>query len=326
MDMHDFQGTIRQNGMTLVEIMVALTIGLLITLAITTLFISMRQSYLQNDAIAKMQENARFALELITQDLRHAGFFGDIADPADIDITRAPATAVDNCGGGINNFASASVLLNYGRQVTNPDGIAFYDNCVTTAEIAAAGSSILLVKRSVTTPPASIQTGFVYTYANGSQAQLYSPANPHSLSGGADWEYQTHLYYIDAERTLQRKYLRYSSSSQPTLVSEPLADGIEAFHIEFGIDLDRNGTPELFYTPADGAASDATLDNAVSATVYILARTQDRVSGMPGGKTYQLGRLAMGPYGDNIYRRVYAATTALKNIRHQVMLRQGVGP
>lgn len=318
--------SIRQHGLTLIEIMIALTIGLLITLAISALFISMRQSYQQNEAIALMQENARFALELITQDLRHAGFFGDIADPVDIDISRGPATAVDSCGGGIYNFASAGIVLNYGRQITNPDGIAFYNDCVTTAEIAPSGSSILLAKRSVTTAPASIQSGFVYTYANGSQAQLYSPATPHSLSGGADWEYQPHLYYIDAERTLQRKYLRYSSGNPSTLVSEPLAEGIEAFHIEFGIDLDRNGTPELFYTPADGAASDTTLDNAVSATVYILARTQDRVSGMPGGKTYHLGRLALGPYGDNLYRRVYAATTALKNIRHQVMLRQGVGP
>jgi type IV pilus assembly protein PilW len=325
MDMHDFQGTIRQNGMTLVEIMVALTIGLLITLAITTLFISMRQSYLQNDAIAKMQENARFALELITQDLRHAGFFGDIADPVDIDITRAPATAVDNCGGGIYNFASASVLLNYGRQITNPDGIAFYNGCVTTAEIHPSGSSILLVKRSAASTTTTTQSGFVYTYANGSQAQLYSPANPHTLSGGANWQYQPRLYYIDANRTLQRKSMRYTATP-PTLISEPLAEGIEAIHIEFGIDIDLDGTPEFFYTPAAGSASDTTLDNAVSATVYILARTEARISGTPGGKTYNLGRMALGPYADNLYRRVYAATTALKNIRYQVMLRQGIGP
>jgi type IV pilus assembly protein PilW len=312
-------------GLTLIEVMVALTLGLLITLAITTLFISMRHSYRQNVAVAKMQENARFALELITQDLRHAGFFGDIADPIDIDVTRGPATDVDACGDGIYNFTSASVLLNYGRLITNPDGVTLYNDCVATAEVLSSGSSILLVKRSATSIPTSIQAGYVYTYANGSQAQLYSLANPQTLSGGTNWEYQPHVYFIDQNHTLQQKYLQYASGTPPTFVSEPLAEGIDAFHIEFGIDIDLNGTPEYFYTPAAGAASDSTLDNAVSATVYILARTAESDSQYTDQKTYNLGKLSLGPFGDNVHRRVYAASTALKNIRNQVILRQGLG-
>ncbi len=159
--MHNLNSVQRHRGMTLIEVMVALTIGLLITAAILSLFISMNKSYKQNDAIARMQENARFALELITQDLRHAGYFGNIADPEFIDITRGPATNANDCGGtlgttnGIYNFATAGLVLSYGNTITsdpatlsvNIDGVStnIYNTCVTAGEINTSGSSILLV-------------------------------------------------------------------------------------------------------------------------------------------------------------------------------------
>ncbi|MEO4047229.1 prepilin-type N-terminal cleavage/methylation domain-containing protein [Pseudomonas sp. CAU 1711] len=65
-----------QSGFGLVEVMVALVLGLLVVLGITQIFVSSKQTYEAQDASARLQEDARYALSRITQELRMAGMFG----------------------------------------------------------------------------------------------------------------------------------------------------------------------------------------------------------------------------------------------------------
>lgn len=67
---------LRQRGLTLVELMISLTVGLLITLAIGYLYFGSRQTYRMNDNLARMQENGRYAMEIISRDIRMAGYWG----------------------------------------------------------------------------------------------------------------------------------------------------------------------------------------------------------------------------------------------------------
>lgn len=66
----------RAAGFSLVEIMVALLISLFILGGAITILVQNQQNYRQNDDFGRLQENARFALDLITSDLRMAGFWG----------------------------------------------------------------------------------------------------------------------------------------------------------------------------------------------------------------------------------------------------------
>lgn len=66
----------RQAGFTLVELMVSMVIGLLIVLALITLLINVNRN---NSEMAKTNiqiENGRFAMQLLQNDLVHAGFWG----------------------------------------------------------------------------------------------------------------------------------------------------------------------------------------------------------------------------------------------------------
>lgn len=63
-------------GFGLIEIMIALVLGLVLVLGIVQIFASARQTALVQDASAVLQENARYVLTRITQDLRMAGMFG----------------------------------------------------------------------------------------------------------------------------------------------------------------------------------------------------------------------------------------------------------
>lgn len=65
-------------GFSLVELMVALTIGLIIMSAVSMLFVSSKKTYTTQDSLSRLQENARFAMQFIVKDLRLAGYYGCI--------------------------------------------------------------------------------------------------------------------------------------------------------------------------------------------------------------------------------------------------------
>ena len=66
----------RQTGLSLVELMVAVTLSLLLTVGVIQIFMSSKQTYSVQDALSRLQENARFALDFLTYDMRMAGYLG----------------------------------------------------------------------------------------------------------------------------------------------------------------------------------------------------------------------------------------------------------
>lgn len=69
----------RQRGVTLVELMIGVAIGLLLTAALLSLFVNISKSSQEQFKSAEQIENGRFAIDLLTSDLRHAGFYGEFA-------------------------------------------------------------------------------------------------------------------------------------------------------------------------------------------------------------------------------------------------------
>ena len=65
-----------QSGFTLVELMVALVLGLILTGGVINIYISSKQTYRMQDNQSRLQENGRFALQFLTKDLRMAGYMG----------------------------------------------------------------------------------------------------------------------------------------------------------------------------------------------------------------------------------------------------------
>lgn len=67
-------------GFTLVELMVALTIGLIIIVAVGRIFISTRTTHQTDTGLARVQENARFAMDFVQREIRMAGYLGCLGD------------------------------------------------------------------------------------------------------------------------------------------------------------------------------------------------------------------------------------------------------
>ena len=316
----------KQNGLSLVELMIAVTLGLLLTGAVVSFFTQTKRSYLENDNYSRMQENARFAMDILAQDLMHAGFLGEATATSDVTIISSPApNAPATCSTLAltwYDFVSVEDAINYSHDLSDSDVATNYSNCLASTDVKDSDNNILFITRTFSVPVGSTVTNSVYIRSNGVNSILYQKGVTSDPSfTGNDWLFQPVIYYIDDDNILSRKYLNYTSAT-PSITSEPLVSGIEYFHIEFGIDTDLDGAPNYYYSPASGASTDATLNNAVTARIFVLARTPDEDFNYSDGKTYTMGGKSLSSYNDHFHRRVYTTTVALKNLRNQLLATQ----
>src|SRR2546430_2076111 len=66
----------RAAGLTLVELLVAMTIGLVLIIGATQVYVDSSKAYGINEATARLQENARYALSVLEPDIRMSGYWG----------------------------------------------------------------------------------------------------------------------------------------------------------------------------------------------------------------------------------------------------------
>ena len=64
----------RQGGFSLIELMIAMVLGLLLMVVISQLFLTSKRNFSATDDSARVQENIRFASQLLTRHLRLAGY------------------------------------------------------------------------------------------------------------------------------------------------------------------------------------------------------------------------------------------------------------
>jgi type IV pilus assembly protein PilW len=93
-------------GFSMVELMVALALGLIIMAGVSAVFVNSTKSYHTTDATARLQENARFALHFLTTDVRRIGHIGCANNP---DATYSTLNG-GSLGGDINPQTGASFL------------------------------------------------------------------------------------------------------------------------------------------------------------------------------------------------------------------------
>jgi type IV pilus assembly protein PilW len=95
------------------------------------------------------------------------------------------------------------------------------------------------------------------------------------------------------------------------MTSECLAAGIEDLQIEYGIDLNDDGNPNVFL-PNPTLAQ---IQSVVSARIFLLARTTKVDQRYQNVKTYTVSNAPPYVPGDNFHRRVVSTTVSIQNIR-----------
>ncbi len=119
-------------GFGLVEAMLAATLGLIVVLAAIQVTLGARSTYASQHAAALLQDDARFVLSKMIQEIRLAGMFGCLSVPL---IDQAPAD-FSRPVSGVANGASTNLTLvtgDVGSQGSRPDWTVL-SNCVDGAQ------------------------------------------------------------------------------------------------------------------------------------------------------------------------------------------------
>jgi len=98
-----------QRGLTLVELMVAMTIGLILMLGATGVLITNQRAFTATEGLSQIQENSRIAVDMIARDIREAG-----GHPCMTMVLN------DHTGGDATAAAIAAILRDSSGVVVNP--------------------------------------------------------------------------------------------------------------------------------------------------------------------------------------------------------------
>jgi len=123
----------RQAGLTLLELMISLTLGLLLLTGIGTIYVGSNQTYRVQEQNARIQESGRYALEILGRSLRQAGYWNMPVIPVALKIAFG-GTSINGTDNSTNGTASDTVISQY-------DGVIGDRDCEgnnVTASIVAA--------------------------------------------------------------------------------------------------------------------------------------------------------------------------------------------
>lgn len=324
-----------ERGLTLIELMLGVTLGFLISGVVLSLYINTSRSLAQNERYAWMQENARFVLKTLSDDLSMADFWGQVIATDVIATTLASPTG--DCGVDIDVFNSNTAIL-VNNNHASPVLSQFTPCAAITADLRPS-TDLLALKRVEGSSAAStfvdaadidgdsdtteiltlgasdLVDGDVYLRSSGSAGNFIddaSSSNPPG-SGQSDWRYIPRIYFV-------RDYYETSGDQIPAFcrrailgvgmtLTKCIAEGIEDFHIQFGIDTDQNAVANI-YTAIPTVSE---MENAVSARVYLLARSIQADPHFTNDTQYVLGDAIVPAANDGFYRRVYSTTISLRN-------------
>lgn len=336
------KASMRQGGFSIVEMMVAIVISLLILAGVSVLLVGVLKNRNELEKSNRQIDNGRYALEILSEDLRLAGYFGLKAFDGDDSAGALPAICVPNVAAWTNQFHWA--VQGYDDKTAFPE-----TECLSSGAppiylgLEGGGTDILVVRRQsadsvaadgVTANQPYIQTGTDYSdrttvqykYGLGGVAVFDLERMSGTDYGIAEvYRLLTHVYFIapcsrgtgangicvsgdDGIPTLKR--LELTGGPAFNLVS--IAEGIEDINYEYGLDSDGDGSPDS-YTAEPGVLD---WKNVVSVRIYVLARNIDASDAGSEQKTFNmgLGKDSLTTTQTQFKRHVFTQTVRINNV------------
>ncbi len=117
-----FSLSMREKGFTIIELLVAMGVGAIVMMAVMTAFISQHNSYLAQENVVEMQQNLKVAMDMISNDIRSAGYNPAKADGVGI-ITALPGRlGFTRDLNGDGDTLDGGEAITYGFSLANDNG------------------------------------------------------------------------------------------------------------------------------------------------------------------------------------------------------------
>jgi len=333
----------RQKGVTLVELMISMAIGLSLSVGLVQFASSITRFSTNLDSSGALLDNAQYAMGLLREQIHLAGYYGKYS----INFT-IPAALVDPCS---NNIATITSGLAFPIQGYDDPIISPIISCLPIAN-HVSGTDILVIRRLSTAVTAvanlvdqdaymqSTSTGFVLGQATGVLATDQATFNLLQKDGANLEEIRkayVSIYFISPcydmgasptcsstsdngspIPTLKRLDLGVSGGIR-VMVLTPIAVGMQNLQLEYGIDRSDDGAPNESAVGANDAYVEQPADttdwsNVVSVQVYTLVRSEFK-SEYEDKKVYTLGLSGnVGPFNDEYRRHMFTSNYRVINV------------
>lgn len=270
-------------GLSLIELMVALTIGVLLLAGAITVYMQSRNTYRTNDVASRMQEVGRYALDVIGPDVRLAGFWG---------LTNRP-DSFTNGAGAVGNDCAADFTVNVaapieGRDATaTPPGTGYDLACAPGGGFVKVDWADVLIVRRATVDATALENGRLQVQSNREAAALFSDG-VRPASFGASPQSETHnlmvgAYYIGEgpavngmrQFSLRRQTLMRDAGA-PKIVDDEIIPGVQDLQVQFGLDTNGDGTVERYVNPQDAIPAGARI---AAVQLWLLVVAEEREVG-----------------------------------------------
>ena len=299
----------RQCGLSLIELMVAMTIGAVLIFGATQVYINSRNSYGINESVARLQETARYAMAIIEPDIRMANYWGLVnSTPTAI---AAPGTALA-CGANFavdvgNNLQGSNNAYRLDVGAPACDNVPDFTSGVAWATTPVTTADTLTVRRASALPivPSSVATiGVMQICSTRSTGVMeVNGAACSAPPAGQINNYLVNAYYIDRNSlqqanlpSLRRKTLSSVQGGVPRIFDQEIIPGVEDMQIQFGIDPTGNTGVVTRYVNPDAVPFGALV---VAVRVWLLVRSDSPEAGFTDARVYQYGdRVGAGVTGD----------------------------
>jgi type IV pilus assembly protein PilW len=330
----------RQAGLSLVELMVAITIGLFLLVGLVSVFSTSNQTYMDLSRASQQIENGRFAVQVLVDDIAHAGFYGRYSASPTI-----PGALPDPCVN--NNMTTLKTALAFPLQGYDAPATSPITTCIPVAN-HQPGTDIIVVRRvdstmsagnATTIPNAALTANGIYLQANadstalpvlavatGSQAAdqaAFTLKNKETAQYAPIRKYHVHIYFVapcsvpagggsvctgaaddNGAPIPTLKRIELASNGVMNVIS--LVEGIEDLQIDYGIDADKDGVPDAAYVTTPAAFADWA--NVIAVRINVLSRNLEPTNGYVDAKSYDMGVAGAvtpgGPYKRHVYNAV----------------------
>ncbi len=319
----------KQNGLALIELMIAMLLGLILVGGVMQMFSSSRQTQRVHEATARMQESGRMALEVISRDIRMADFWGCASDIQNVvnNLDGGGTGYIDFDAGGVGGAEGGSgnpdsLILrggfNTGLNIEPPYGPQASANIKVTAGNDLEQGDIVFVSDctnadifQITNANPGNSGTVVHNTGNSTQPGNYNAGNPGCPGNNAHC--LSKVYGADASlfRTQQISYsIGTGSEGQPALFrnGEEYLDGVEDFQVLYGEDTDDDDVANYY------VAADAIVDMGLVVSIRFAVVTRSQNDFLTGGVAQNYSILGESRTAqDERIRQSYMSTVTVRN-------------
>lgn len=305
----------RQSGLTLVELMISITLGLLVVLAATALLVSSKTAYTSQDDGTRLQDSGRYALEIIGRALRQGAY-----ESWDTGDGGAPIVTTSKMSANLSGLDAKKVSAT--------------STAIDTPLTAPDGRSDVLAVRFFGSGSAGAPDNTMIDCAGMGISQ---PTSQSDADAGRGWS----IFYVDTGISGEPElYCKTYPDGGGSWTAQPIASGVESFQVLYGLDTDADHIPNQFVTATAINALDtaAGVDNTntnwkkvVSVKVALLVRGTASSRSDSLTKTYdlfsadysaanaatdigtQISEATLPAASRNRQRKVFQSTTQFRN-------------